>query len=160
MFDPQRAKIIIYDFAEILSIHGQSGLSTICFTICLFISPDLDGSRALKTSLTYGHFIHNDYNGGGLRGLGAAVIVLLSVLGSDCPIRKVREAGAPEQITRFQRPAEGTRELFWTCGRSSSECKVGGGKLLPATVWAGKGFGREGAQTVYKGLPWTTTTSA
>jgi hypothetical protein len=32
-------------------INHQS--ASICFTICLFISPDLDGSRALKTSLRH-----------------------------------------------------------------------------------------------------------
>jgi hypothetical protein len=37
-------------------LDGNRGIKmfcSICFTICLFISPDLDGSRALKTSLRY-----------------------------------------------------------------------------------------------------------
>jgi hypothetical protein len=38
-------------FSTLLSSLSHSINNTICFTICLFISPDLDGSRALKTSL-------------------------------------------------------------------------------------------------------------
>ena len=47
--------------ASALSIALNSVISTICLTICLFNSPDLDGNRAPRKALTLqgiGHFRH------------------------------------------------------------------------------------------------------